>query len=98
MSIEMMTLAWGIEIPATEKIVLLKIADGSGDDGSFSINQKATYIACGVNERDFSGCIFRLQEEGVISITAFTNSPSGNVMAHGKLNLGSRRTFRAKND
>lgn len=98
MSLQMMSTVWDTPAPLVQKMVLLRIADQCGDDGLFKIDQQAAAKACGIDEISFTQCLARLESDGLLRLTARTYGPSGNVIAHGALDLKSAAPFRAKND
>lgn len=66
-----MSLVWGWSLPATEKLVALKLADCADDRGLNSFPAVATIAAdCGVTARGARKVLGRLRERGCIEIQA----------------------------
>lgn len=71
MSVKVMTLVWGWSLPATEKLVALKLADCADDRGLNSFPAVATIAAdCGLTDRGARKVLARLRDRGCIEIQA----------------------------
>lgn len=64
MSVKMMTLVWQIELPDSEKIVLLALADAANDEGYCWPGMKSLARKCSKGERTVQGCIQSLEAKG----------------------------------
>lgn len=67
MSIKIMTLAWTTEIPATEKLVLLALADNANDEGDCYPSVPTLVKKCSMSERGIQYAIAKLEDTGHIS-------------------------------
>lgn len=64
MSVRLMSLAWALEIPATDKIVLLALADWSNDEGHCWPSMAQLAGKSGLTDRSIRAIIARLVEAG----------------------------------
>lgn len=67
MSIKLMNAAWEADLPATEKLVLLSMADQSGSDGVCWPAVKSIARRCGRDERSVRRTLSKLVEAGHLS-------------------------------
>lgn len=63
-SIKIMTLAWQTQLPSTEKLVLLALADNANDEGQCFPSVPTLVAKCGMGERTVQGVISRLRDDG----------------------------------
>lgn len=90
MSLAAMACAWDLDVPAVQKIVLLRIADGCGDEGgAFCLTLSATARACGLSDAALKDCIESLQKDGLLVIGTVTSGDDWSVVVHGQLMLKS---------
>jgi len=61
-----MNWAWGIELPPTLKLVLLKLADRANDDGECWPGNASIAKACCIGERTLIRYIAKLEEVGLV--------------------------------
>lgn len=59
-----MTVAWSTDVPHTEKIVLLALADNANDEGHCYPSVATLVKKCGLSERAVQGAITRLASSG----------------------------------
>lgn len=64
MSVKIMTLVWSLDLPATEKIVLLALADNANDEGDCYPSVTTLIKKCGLSERSIQGVISKLHDGG----------------------------------
>lgn len=64
MSVRTMTLVWDLELPDSDKIVLLALADCANDEGHCWPSVASLVRKCSKSERTIQGCIKRLVDEG----------------------------------
>lgn len=67
MSIKLMAAAWDLDIPSTEKMVLLCLCDFAGDSGTCWPAVKTIAGKCSMSERTVQGAIKKLRELGFCS-------------------------------
>ena len=67
MAIKLMTLVWETNLPQTEKMVLLALADHANDDGICWPKQQQLTVRCSMSERTVRRVIGSLVETGFIS-------------------------------
>lgn len=71
MSVKVMSLVWGWSLPATEKLVALKLADCADDRGGNAWPAVATIATdCGLSRRGAQKVLDRLRERGCIEVQA----------------------------
>lgn len=96
-----MSIVWGWSLPATEKLVALKLADCANDQGRNSYPAVATIATdCGLSRRGTQKVLERLVEKGCIEVQAgHTNrrSTTYRVMLNAELR-GERRSPLEVND
>jgi hypothetical protein len=61
-----MTRVWDLELPDSDKIVLLALADCANDEGHCWPSVASLVRKCSKSERTIQGCIKRLVEEGLL--------------------------------
>jgi Helix-turn-helix domain len=66
MSIRVMTLVWPLHLPASQKLVLLALADNANDDGECYPSVGTLTRKCGLSERGVQGIISALRELGYL--------------------------------
>lgn len=64
MSIKIMTLVWSLDMPATQKIVLLALADNANDEGDCYPSVATLVAKCGLSERSIQSVISKHQDAG----------------------------------
>lgn len=68
MSIKLMSAAWDLDIPASEKMVLLALCDRADDNGeSCFLSVGAIARKCSKSERSIQGAIRRLRDTGFLT-------------------------------
>jgi hypothetical protein len=60
----MMTLVWALDLPDSEKIVLLALADSANDEGHCWPSMRSLTIKCSKSDRTIQGSIRRLVDAG----------------------------------
>lgn len=71
MSVKVSALVWEVPLRATEKIVLLKLADNANHAGRNAFPSVSTIAArCGLSERAVQAALRRLQSQGLIAVQA----------------------------
>lgn len=64
MSVRTMTKVWALDLPDSEKIVLLALADCANDEGHCWPSVRSLMVKCSKSERTIQGCIKRLVDAG----------------------------------
>ena len=64
MSIKIMTAVWAVDLPHSEKIVLLALADNANDEGACYPSVATLMQKCGMSDRSIQRSIVRLHELG----------------------------------
>lgn len=59
-----MTLAWQVQLPSSDKLVLLALADNANDEGHCFPSVPTLMSKCGMGERTVQGVISRLKSAG----------------------------------
>lgn len=67
MSVRVMTQVWEIDLPASQKIVLLALADCANDDGHCWPGMATLAAKCSKSERTVQGMIAQLEKDGHLS-------------------------------
>jgi hypothetical protein len=67
MSVRVMTAVWAIDLPDSQKIVLLALADSANDEGRCWPSMKTLAAKCSKGERTVQGVIKELVEAGHLS-------------------------------
>ena len=67
MSIALMTAAWALDLPSTEKLVLLALADNANDSGCCWPSMATIARKCGLTDRAVRAAMRRLEEGGHVS-------------------------------
>jgi hypothetical protein len=67
MSIKLMTLVWSTEIPASEKLVLLALADNANDEGQCYPSVTTLMKKCSMSERGVQYAVAKLVEDGHVT-------------------------------
>jgi hypothetical protein len=66
MSVRVMTAVWDLDLPDSDKIVLLALADCANDEGHCWPSVASLVRKCSKSERTIQGCIKRLVEEELL--------------------------------
>lgn len=64
MSVRVMTAVWSMDLPDSDKLVLLALADCANDEGHCWPSVRSLTIKCSKSERTIQGSIKRLVDEG----------------------------------
>lgn len=67
MSVRVMTAVWAMDLPDSEKIVLLALADCANDEGHCWPSMATLARKCSKSERTVQGCIQSLKDKGHLS-------------------------------
>lgn len=82
MSIKLMSIVWELDLPSSEKLVLLSLADQANDDGTQCWPSVRRLVArCGQSERTVQRAIKSLQKRGLISVEE-RKGTSSNYLIH----------------
>lgn len=66
MSIKLMSAAWDLDLPQTEKMVLLALCDHANDDGFCWPSMGRLARRCGVSDRTVRNAMNRLEEQEIV--------------------------------
>ena len=66
MSIRLMTAAWAVQLPDSEKLVLLALADCANDEGGCWPSMASLVAKCSKSDRTIQACIKALVQKGHI--------------------------------
>ena len=83
MSIKLMNLAWEMELPLGQKMVLMALADRSNSDGECWPGQASLAKMCSLSERALRDNLERLEKQGLLTvISRRVNGRQGTAIYH----------------